>query len=246
MIATVHYNKLRMGEFIQFLTNVTYICRDDPVALTIDTHLVPLEESIDKLNSLYRKAQGSALTKELVALDERRDNALILLTMIAKGYSRYSADEAKRKAAKKIYKLITRHGKSIYRFNYQAETGTIFSLVNKLLSEPGLPAAVTTLGVQSEVDELKTSNEQFDDKFLERIEKGGEGPAKSATEVRKKAKDQYRRLIKQIEALAVISGPEKYKSLIKELNTLIEKYNREAHYRTIKSKDGEDEWDEIV
>ena len=84
MIATVHYNKLRMGEFIQFLTNVTYICRDDHVALTIDTHLVPLEESIDKLNSLYRKAQGSALTKELVALDERRDNALILLTMIAR------------------------------------------------------------------------------------------------------------------------------------------------------------------
>jgi hypothetical protein len=246
MIATVHYNKLRMGEFIQFLTNITEICRhDDHTALNIDTRLAPLEDSIDKLNSMFRKAQGSALTKEIVALDNRRDNALILLTMIARGYSRYSAEEAKRKAAKKIYKLITRHGKIIYRLNYQAETSTISSLVNKLLSEPGMAAAVTTLGVQSEVDELKTSNEQFGVKFLERAGEKADRPAENPTELRKIAMNQYRRLIKQIEALAVISGPEKYESLIKELNTLIEKYNREAHYRTI-NKDTKDKGEEAT
>lgn len=246
MIVTIHYYKLRMIEFIQFLTNVTAICRhDDHAALNIDTHLAPLEESIDMLNTLYREARGSRVTKELAALDERREKAIILLTIIAKGYSRYCAEEAKRQAAKKIHKLIARHGNSIHRFNYQAETATLSSLVNKLLSEPGMAGAVATLGVQSEVDELKTSNELFNDKFLERTGERADLPAESPTELRKTALNQYRRLIKLIEAQAVVSGAEKYQSLIKELNTLIGKYNEEADSRT-NNKDREAEGEEEI
>ncbi len=232
MIATIHYQKLWVSEFIQFLKNLTSICRNNhPAALSIDTALIPLEENINKLDALFKKEQGSHLTKEIVALDKRRDNAIKLLTLHAKGYSRYCFEEAKRQAAEKIYKAITKYGHSIYRLNYQAETSTLSILVNELLSDPGLARAVNTLDIQPVVNELKTANDFFNDMYLSRVINMADMAAESASAQRKTAMKHYRRLIKLIEALAVVSGQDRYQSLINELNELIETYNEEADSR---------------
>ncbi|MBS3772166.1 MAG: hypothetical protein KGY69_18075 [Bacteroidales bacterium] len=237
MIANIHYQKLRIGEFIQFLDNSISICKNnDPVALEIDTTLNPLEESLGNIEAVFNKERGSKLTEDIIVLNKRRDNAIKLLTLHAKGYSRYCFEEAKRQAAEKIYKAITKYGHSIYRLNYQAETSTLSILVNELLSDPGLARAVNTLDLQPAVNELETANELFNDKYLSRVIDMADMAAESASAQRKTAMKHYRRLIKLIEALAVVSGQDRYQSLINELNELIETYNEEADSRAGNNK----------
>ncbi|MGM0531452.1 MAG: DUF6261 family protein [Bacteroidota bacterium] len=232
MIATIRYQKLWVVEFIQFLRNIISICRsNDPAGLGIDTDLAPLEVSLIRLDALFKNKQGSDLTKEIIILNKRRNNAIKLLTSHAKGYSRYHFEDTRRKAAKKIYSAITRYGRFIYRLNYQAKTATLSNLVNDLLSDAGLAEAVDALDLHPLVNELKTSNELFNDKYLDRIDEMSERPAESASGLRNTAMGQYRKLVKMIEARAVVSGPDRYQDLIKELNGLIERYNKVADSR---------------
>jgi len=68
MIANIHYQKLRIVEFIQFLNNSISICKkNDPVALEIDTTLAPLEESLGNIEAVFNKERGSNITEEIAA-----------------------------------------------------------------------------------------------------------------------------------------------------------------------------------
>ena len=85
MLKTIYFRMLWVNEFIQFLKIVISICKEnDPVALNIDTRLESLEENFNNLESVFKKEQGSDLTEEIAALDERRDTALISLGLLVK------------------------------------------------------------------------------------------------------------------------------------------------------------------
>ncbi|MGM0532295.1 MAG: DUF6261 family protein [Bacteroidota bacterium] len=238
MIATIDYRKLWVSEFIQFLKDVISICRqNDPAKLNINTRVTLLEEIVNRLDAVFKKEQGSVFTEELVTLDERRDKAFLCLTMLAKAYG-YHFDEAKLEAAEKIDALLERYGSSIQKLNYQAETTTLTNFVNDLESDAELALAVNTLDLQSLVDEIKTSNNLFNGKYLARAREMSEAPEESAVELRKPAIRQYRSLVNLIEAHVEISGPDRYQNLIKHLNEVIEGYNKTAAFR---ERDGETE-----
>jgi hypothetical protein len=229
MIATIHYQKLWIAEFIQFLKDFVSLYRDNnPDGFSNGTDLEPLEESINKLEALFKNKQGSDLTKEMIALNKRRNNAIKLLTSHTKGYSKYYFEDTRRMAAEKIYRKITRYGRFIYRQNFQAETNILSNLVNDLLSDNELAKAVEILALQPLVDELKTANELFNEKFLDRTLEMSQRPAVSASELKNTVMVHYRNLVSLIEARVLVSGSDKYQNLIDHLNELIEGYNELA------------------
>lgn len=124
--------------------------------------------------------------------------------------------------------------------NYKAETSTLRNLVNDLESDPEMKGAVDTLGLQSLIDELKTANSQFDEKYVARVREIAKTPEESTLELRKTAMTAYRDLVNLIEAYVEISGPERYQNLINDLNGLIETYNATSVSRS-RDKEAEEE-----
>jgi hypothetical protein len=114
--------------------------------------------------------------------------------------------------------------------------------VHDLESDHELAAAVNILSLKPLVDEIKTSNKLFDEKYLERVEEMSEVPEESAVDLRKKATGHYRDLVDIIGAHVLLSGPERYQSLIDKLNELIEKYNEmiATHKGTEETEAGEE------
>ena len=223
MIGTIYIRMLRMNEFIQFLKNVISICRNnDPAMLKINSRLMPLEESVNSLEDVYKKERGSDLTREITELDDRRDQAFSSFTYIVKGFT-FHFEDKKSEAAEKISRVIENYGSSISRQNYQAETATLSNLVNDLESDADVAVAVNTLDLQPLIDEIKSANTLFDKKYLARINEKVEKSEESSVEVRKEAELRYRGLIDLIEAWIEISGPDKYQKLVDLLNELIEK-----------------------
>lgn len=232
MIKTVYFQMLWVSEFIQFLKNVISICKEnDPAALNIDTRLSLLEESFNNLEDIFKKEQGSDLTEEIAALDERRDKALISLGLLAKGYANYFEVKISQ-AAEKILNIIDRYGNRIYKLNYKAETSTLRNLIDDLESDPEMKGAVDTLRLQPLIDELKTANTQFDEKYVTRVIEKAKTPEESTLELRKTAMIAYRDLVNLIDAYVEILGPDRYQKLIKELNELIGTYNETAASRS--------------
>ena len=148
----------------------------------------------------------------------------------------------KRQAAMKIKSAVEQYGSSLYKLNYLAETTTLTNLVHDLESDHELAEAVNILGLKPLVDEIKTSNKLFDEKYLERVEEMSEVPEESAVDLRKKATGHYRDLVDIIGAHVLLSGPERYQSLINKLNELIEKYNEmiATHKGTEETEAGEE------
>ena len=236
MIKRINYRKLRVSEFIQFLKDVIYICKNiDPAKL--NSRLKALEESVNALDAVFKK-RGSDLTKEVATLDYRRDNAFLCFSAMIRAYG-YHFDEAKMNAAEKIETLLDRYGDSIEKLSYQAETTNLRNLVDELESDAELAVAVNTLELQPLVEEIKNSNRLFHEMYLARAKKKSEGPEESAVEMRKAAVVDYFNLLNRIEAHVELSDPNTYKQLIKHLNEVIEKYNE-----TIALRKGNEETEE--
>jgi hypothetical protein len=225
MVQTAFIHKQRQDEVIQFLTDYITICKqNDPAGLKIQSKLHPLAETTEKLEAHFKVDQGSEITRHIIALDDRRDDAIICLTAVANAFLNHF-DKTIKSAAEKLDSCIQRYGNRIYRLNYRAETSTITNLVEEIERTPELLEALKVLGLTSLLHELKESNEAFNDKYLARIKERAEAPKESSVELRKTAQTQFHELNDLIDAHIIVSGITAYEPLVNQLNVLIEKYN---------------------
>lgn len=225
MIEKLKITRLRLSESIQFYSDVLTVCKDGSAAeLNIQKPLSALDSAFELLNRSFKKEQASLLTGDLIALDLRRDNAIICLRKLADGYTNHH-DPAKQKAGNQLLLVIDKYGSSISKMNYQAETSVLEKLVVDLQSNTSNAAAMRQLGVDDTVSELKTANELFNKTYLDRV---GEAASKDLTAsgtFLQECRDHYNTLVKHIEALSIINPSEACTALIGKLNVLIEKFN---------------------
>ena len=245
MVKSINFYYLWVSEFIQFLKDLISICRNsDAAGLHIEVLLGSIEESIHKLELLLRREEGSDLTKEIAELDERRDKALVTLVTLTKGFTTHF-EEAKSLAAEKIITVIDKYGSSIYDLNYRAETTILSNLVRDLESDAEAAVAVNTLELKPVVDEIKTANTQFNEKYLARIDERSEMPNENTVELRKTAISQYRGLVGLLEGYMMAYGPDKYLEVVNKLNELIDKYSETITSRREKGEAETEEEDAI-
>ena len=115
--------------------------------------------------------------------------------------------------------------------NTQAETSTIDGIVNDWESKPELSAALTKLHLNDWVAELKTANQLFEKKYLQRTREYGAANPDTLKSKREEMLAAYYELRKFIEAYAAVNPSSNYEKLISELNALIEQYNELIYMR---------------
>lgn len=141
--------KLRNAEYLQYMKDFAGLINlNNPSTLQIDAKLTAFSTKTNELETLFKKALASEITKEILDLDEKRDNAIngIYYFLLAYTYH-YEAD--KKQKAQLLLENMALYGSGIARLNYQAETATLNNLLRDWETKPDLADAVTTFSLSS-------------------------------------------------------------------------------------------------
>jgi hypothetical protein len=227
MIANLQVQKLRNSEFIQFVNDtLSIVSLNDPQALLVLNQFNALTAEKTILETLFNKEQASALTNELIALDDQRDNVLNGIIALVTGYT-YSLDPVQKKSAIALQTNITSYGTGIARENYQSETAIITNLLDDWNTKSELAAAIVMLNLSGWQTQLTVSNSAFNAKYLARTQEMGSASPDSLKEKRAVATTAYNDLRDFINSYFTINkGAAPFGKVTNELNALIDQYNR--------------------
>lgn len=219
--------KLRNAEYLQYMKDFAGIINlNDPATLQIDAKLAAFNAKTSELEELFKKALANDLTKVILALDERRDNAINGITAFLQGYS-YHYEEDKKHNARKLLTNMALYGSGIARQNYMAETATINNLIRDFGDQPELATAVTAFRLQPWIDELADANTQFNTEYLVRTQEYGDANPDTIKTKREEVNVTYYALRDRIDALHTLveTPPSPYITVINQLNALTDQYN---------------------
>lgn len=242
MFLSPFIHKFRNNEFIQFIKNVLNVVQHhDPEKLNVKAAYDNLNRLSDQISALYKPELGSDITQELEELDERRDRAFNGIFKYVDAFTNHFEEE-KCDAAAELYDAILLFGGGIARLNYQAETSTISSIINRFRSDTNLTTAVSKLsGLDEWLNELEEANQMFDKAYMMRVREEANKPGVKMAEIRKEMTGVFRSLLKHLEAHAIISGDELYDQVAKEINEVIENYNQLVVNRSSSTSEPEEE-----
>ena len=226
MIDAIELKNFRNGEYIQFIKDAcTLVIANDPALLNVVPQQTALSTKVGELEGLFKTTTANPITSDLVALDEERDQAINGLTAVVKGYT-YHFEPAINNAASLLTENLKLYGSGVAVQNLQAETATITSIVGDWENKPDLAAAVGALHLNDWLTHLKTANEKFATKYIERTQEYGAASPENLKLKREETNQVYYQLRQFLDAYGVInSGNAVYAKNANELNALIAQYN---------------------
>lgn len=201
---------------------------------------------VDKLTDKNSDQRARIGTAEQADDDAERDRLVSQLFFVVQNGLR-STKETVRKAAE-LLEIVIRPYKNVQKQGYSAETASIRGLIQDLEKDDN-QEAVSTLNLQSVINELQTANETFDTKWKSGVD---EAAAKSrqvtTVELRAQTDDLYNELCERIYAsgFAATEADEVslITSIINEINGIIANfkasYNMSAAKKKSKTKSTED------
>lgn len=219
--------KLRNAEYLQYVKDFSAIITlNDPASLEIGMQHSTFTAKINELELLYKKALASEKTAKILALDERRDDAVNGIYFYLLSYT-YHFDPLVQQHAQLLLDNMELYGKGISRMNYQAETATVNNILRDWESKPQLMAAVIALGLSEWVTELRNANTEFNSQYLYRTQEYGDANPETIKTKRDETNAVYYALRNRIDALHLLieTPPSPYASLINQLNALTDQYN---------------------
>jgi len=225
MINNISLQPLRNGEYIQFLTDtLNIVLKSNPEALNISAQYDALRTAIDSMATIFKINQGSVVTKEIEAMDERRDNAINGLSLLVQGFS-YSIDPEIKKQGKILSAHLSLFGPRIAKDNYQSETTILRNIVNDWKNKPELQEAMACLNLNNWLAELETANNEFNLAYVKRNEELAKTPADKLKELRNTANDLYYKLRNRINSnFDINDGAEPWATTINRINQTIGNY----------------------
>lgn len=226
MIKGIILRDLRNAEYLQFSRDVLGIVTlNNITVLDVGNQYIAYENSTNEIESLFALDQGSDITPLIEALDKRRDNAIMGITLLVNAMTVHY-DPAYSAAATKLSDHIRLFGGSIARENYAAETASISSMIADWTNDPELAAAINTLGLSAWKAELNTANQLFNTNYLARTQELGAANPDTMLEKRQASLQCYYALRDRIAAFNTLNnGANPWGKTVHELNALIEQYN---------------------
>ncbi|MEG1590011.1 DUF6261 family protein [Chryseobacterium sp.] len=224
---TIDLFKLRNAEYLQYMKDFTGIINlNNPAQLAIDAKLNAFVSKTDELESLYKKALANEKTQALLAIDEKRDDAVNGIYYFLLGYS-YHFDSVKKQNAQILLENMALYGSGIARLNYQAETATINNLLRDWENKPELADAIILFDLSSWVNEMKAANDEFNTQYLLRTQEYGDASPETIKLKREEVNVAYYALRDRIDALHLLveTPPSPYVTVINQLNALTNQYN---------------------
>lgn len=224
MISKTDLQDLRNGEAIKFFSNLNAILVG--YALTqLSTLQAQLKAAYDQLIIAYKLERGSKVTTSLITLDKLRDTYFIALRIILGQHASSHPQEDMRPKAAKLLEVVTRHGITLHRKNYQEQTAGMDDICRIIDEDSELVTIIDELHLTDYYVAMKTTNQEFDAKYLERNSEYASMPDESLTSLRDQAEESFRELVKHLNAhLVLAEDPAPFQELAAELNTLLESY----------------------
>lgn len=223
MISTSNLRRYRNSEFVAFMNDVIQLVDTANIA-ALANPLSVLQTAYDELETSFKVSQGSTITASVQELDARRDAAIKGVRAVAKAYTNHF-DTATQSAGALILQTIDKYGRQISELNYQAQTASLKSLIKDMENDVDLTAALSSLNLTTWFAEMKTANEAFEQKYLERVTDSAAKKVVAVSEQRPPATEAYQTVIKHIEANTVLNASPELSALTGALNELIMKYN---------------------
>ncbi|RYZ22647.1 MAG: hypothetical protein EOO16_08305 [Chitinophagaceae bacterium] len=226
MLAKLSLSGLRNAEHLQYFNQLLQILPDTGLPAPVAGAATQLRTQQGTMDALYKTDPSSRLTEELVALDEERDALYTGLLAFCNSFS-YHSDADIRKAGTDLQHALGVYGSAteVTRQGYAAESTDINALLDDL-SRPELAAAVARIGASVWTVPLKTANDRFQQRFLDRsVEAAAKEFAFTMKQQRKKMAEAYDLLARKINA-AWEMGDAALEELIGKCNALTATYRQ--------------------
>ncbi len=152
----------------------------------------------------------------------------------------YHFDPVIKNNAFALLDILNRFGDRIYKLRYQLETATINSIVAEW--EEKHSDKISQLQLIDWVNELKTSNQNFNNKYIARTVQLSEVETGVLASARTASTEAYRTLKQHIEAHALLTPNAEYDQLMAKLSSLVNQYNLAVtKYSSTEESGGEDQ-----
>ncbi len=216
--------KYRNGDFLQYLHNVLEMLTE---ARAEKLELVPsraeLQKRTNDFATHFQPAQGSELTAEIAALDDRRDRAFTGIKLQLKALQ-YHYKPSTVQHAERLLDKLNDYGDRIPLMRYQLETATLAGLLKDWKTQ--CTDSMTALALTGWVNELEEANNQLNEKYVARTQEKSLQNAGALRELRITLTKTYRRLVAQFEARALLFPSDLFSVVTAEWDSLIAEYNR--------------------
>jgi hypothetical protein len=224
MIPAPKLKLYRNGLLIAFFSNLIEVANEANIP-ALKTVLNDLQTVHANLNASYSIEKGSLMTEEIKILDKRRDMAIQGIKTVVKGYT-YYFDVTVQDKARLILKIFTKHGSRIANFNYNSQTAIVKSIVSEFETNEYLQSAIDTFHLSLWIAELKTANESFGEKYLDRITNFAAKKGVSVTKQRPNAFATCQKFMKHLNANMTINPTPELTRLVATVTQLVKKYNQ--------------------
>ena len=211
------YDSHRFYGFFYDLLNLLERINDAGLA----AHLQPLTDMMAALDAGHRLDKDNLLTKAIKETDEKRDNALVGIRKMAEAQTtHYNPQQVA--AAELLLRNFKKYG-NVIRLPYSEQSAAVNSMLNDW-AVGDLNAALQTLGLTAWRDYLKTTQQQFDNIYLDRVQAEAAQTAVPISKLRPDAMKVYQDFAMLLTVFAKMT-PATYLPIVEQVNELIQKYN---------------------
>ena len=226
MIKRITLESLRNGEYLQFISDALTIVKiNDPVKLKVAPQYDQLLRLLTDLEAIFKTPIGNALSESLIALDERRNNALSGILALVNGYG-YSTHSTIKYAAQVLKKHLNVFETLAVRDNYQTETAALRSIINDWNNMAEYDIALDALNLVSWKNELEMANNQFAAQYQSRTQEFGAASPDMLKAKRLETNSFFYALRNILDAYFTINaGAEPFANAVTSFNKLIDNYN---------------------
>jgi hypothetical protein len=173
MFHTTSFWDLRNPEFIQQGKDLIKVIGDtDPKKLAIEKQYLLFDADVKAIDAIYKPSLANSITKILLEQDAKRDTIFMGICFIVDGYKKSWLPDMMAQA-NLINDSINIFGRMVIDANYQSESASLTSLIDKWESNPKLLAALTAMHLLEWKDELKVTNNLFIKNHTDRSKEEG-------------------------------------------------------------------------
>jgi len=222
-----HLSRYRHGEFLQYMLDFSELLNKKNVkALHLFNQKSALDAVLVKIEEICRQSRSNGTTnQEVVALDERRDRAVVGLKAITAAYT-YHFDQDKVDAGFTLHDNIVGHHNYIQKLSYQEERVVLNNIITDWEEKKELKRAIKILELEQWHSELKEVNTGLSAKCQDESNGEVQYPSKHIVELRAEAIDLYRIVVNHIKAHITLGTSDAYQDMINQIDVLAGQYNQ--------------------
>jgi hypothetical protein len=217
-IVSLRLAQLNNHEYGNFhRSNNNLLLKHDPESMGVKHGQTAYAKSLEDFGVAMQKIEKSIYTEELVKADELRDAVFRGMSEAVSSACNHYDPVVKSNADR--LKLVFDHYGNVARLPLAEETESLNLLIADLNGAHA--SEVQAIALRGWVDELQAKNNHFSGLMSQRTEESALATTLKVREVRQNLDETYKAMVKRINALILVNGPEMFTEYVNELNVLI-------------------------